>query len=491
MFWQYYREQIPTVNYSTPTVEMIQKYVHKLKQNLLYCLKVDRYKLIWHFKVDQEGEMYYYLDVSVVKELPVFYAQFMDEIFATANNISAMSKNQFDNLVAESELLVNFTHTVGINKTHLITLHEPKSNKAKEEPEIGILCAGIISEIFPWEHVQSNDPIDFMCKAQVSSFVIVDFTRFTIDLEDVFNFDSRTDIVILLNNETDDMITNFRTDARCLLDIKNQSVESLKKFFEKVLIFSQPPFMDGSYSIFNVLKKELKLLKVKTSEPLELIFGCSVEDCLEMLESAEIRLFGDRSSKIRKSPVQRTRMMIMNMEQEGLPLESLQVSENDQEIIKTFIGLPNALRNYLLDLIKRQPKTNEIQFLVEKMEDISAHSKIAPQYSNCSESEYAQFEQLFAAISLQEQNTTLKFVKFIFKDHLNVYDEISCAKLNNLDEEIKMLTNKVQATRKKQQRKISRIRRSHSEGENSRRSSVSRNTDMEAAIIDIEFHESE
>ncbi|VDP24227.1 unnamed protein product [Onchocerca flexuosa] len=120
-----------------------------------------------------------------------------------------------------------------------------------------------------------------------------------IDVDHVINSISNNDIVILLNNETDDTIINFRiANAHCLLDIKQQSIELLLPFFEK------------------------------------LINGYSVDECSELLRSVDVRLFGDRSAKIRSSLAQCTRKMIANIE-DGL-LENLAISENEEREIDNF-----------------------------------------------------------------------------------------------------------------------------------------------------------
>lgn len=56
-----------------------------------------------------------------------------------------------------------------------------------------------------------------------------------IDTDNIINSFSTNDIVILLNSDGDEGIINFRiANAHCLLDIREQSTESLIPFFEKV-----------------------------------------------------------------------------------------------------------------------------------------------------------------------------------------------------------------------------------------------------------------
>lgn len=69
----------------------------------------------------------------------------------------------------------------------------------------------------------------------MSSLVIIDFAKMPIDIDNVINSFFNNDVIVLLNSETDDVIINFRiANAHCLLDIKQQSIESLTPFIEKV-----------------------------------------------------------------------------------------------------------------------------------------------------------------------------------------------------------------------------------------------------------------
>uniref|UniRef100_A0A1I7VS76 Tetratricopeptide repeat protein 29 n=1 Tax=Loa loa TaxID=7209 RepID=A0A1I7VS76_LOALO len=375
-FWRDCQNRQPFIEYSMPTIQSSREYIQNLKESLLYCLHLDRYKLVWYFEVGQTGKLYYCLDNAATSKMPIFFVQFLDHMFHSIDTISALTNDEFEKLVFESGFLVNVKHAADIRKTHLIALNEPKYTKNRKEPEIGILYAGMDSATISWEYVHPNDKTDFLYKIQVSSLVIIDFTKMSTDIDNVINSHSNNDIVILLNNKTDDAIINFRiANTHCLLDIKQQSIQSLTPFFEK------------------------------------LINGYSMEECAELLQSVNVRLFGDRSSKVRLSRAQCTRKMIVDME-DGL-LGNLVINEDDQREIDNF------------------------------------------------------------------------------KDHLyGLYDELQTSKLDNLEELMKSLANNIRMMRKKQRRKL-RARGYHSEGENSRRSSMSENTDSEAVVVDVELQESE
>ncbi|MCP9258300.1 hypothetical protein DINM_002801 [Dirofilaria immitis] len=296
-------------------------------------------------------------------------------------------------------------------------------NIPTKEPEIGILYAGIDSANILWEYVCPNDRTDFICKTRVSSLVIIDFTKVPFDVANIINSFSNNDIVILLNNEADDTIINFRiANARCLLDIKQQSVESLMPFLEK------------------------------------LINGYSVEECSELLQFINVRLFGDRSSKVRSSLAQHTRKMIIDNE-DGL-LENLTVSEDDQKKLIT-------------------------------SKDIYDHTKDITLLNCCEIDDHLQ--QLFVQETHNEQNFILKLIKHllevrkaIFTDHLyGIYDDVQITKLDNLEELTKSLANNIRVTRKKTQETWNTWILFRG------RNSISENTDSEAVVVDVEFQEPE
>ncbi|KAM3723003.1 Tetratricopeptide repeat protein [Dirofilaria immitis] len=451
-FWRGCQNKKPFIEHNIPTVQTTRGYIQKLKKTLLYCLDVDRYKLIWYFEVGQTGKLYCFLNNIDTSKIPIFFAQFLDQMLFTANAISTLNKDEFGKLISESELVVNVKHAGDIKKTHLIALNEPKYEKNQKEPEIGILYAGIDSANILWEYVCPNDRTDFICKTRVSSLVIIDFTKVPFDVANIINSFSNNDIVILLNNEADDTIINFRiANARCLLDIKQQSVESLMPFLEK------------------------------------LINGYSVEECSELLQFINVRLFGDRSSKVRSSLAQHTRKMIIDNE-DGL-LENLTVSEDDQKEIDNFKELPPKIQLHLLNMIRHRVKTNEIQLFVEKLEDIYDHTKDITLLNCCEIDDHLQ--QLFVQETHNEQNFILKLIKHLFRDHLyGIYDDVQITKLDNLEELTKSLANNIRVTRKKKLRKLG-TRGYYSEGESSHRSSISENTDSEAVVVDVEFQEPE
>ncbi|KAK6102045.1 TPR repeat family protein [Brugia pahangi] len=451
-FWRDCRKRKLPVEYSIPTIQAIREYIEELKKSLLYCLHVDRYKLVWYFEVGQIGKLYYFLDNATRSKMPIFFAQFLDQMLHTTDTIPALTDDEFEKLVSESELLVNVKHALDINKTHLVALNEPKYKKSRKDPEIGIFYAGIDSAIISWEHICPNGKTDFIYKIQVSSLVIIDFTKMSFDTDNVINSFSDNDIVILLNNETDDTIINFRiANAHCLLDIKGQTIQSLMPFLEK------------------------------------LINGYSVEECSELLQSINVRLFGDRSSKVRPGRAQCIRKMIVDME--GGLVENLAISMNNQIEIDNFKGLPTKVQLYLLDMIKQQMKTNEIQLFVEKLEDLYDHCKHVTLSDHCEVDDYLQ--ESFIRRTHDEQNFILKFIKHLFRDHLyGMYDDLQTSEVDNLNKLMKSLANNVRVRRKKQRGKL-KSRGYHSEGESSCRSSMSENTDSEAVIVDVEFQESE
>ncbi|CAG9537906.1 unnamed protein product [Cercopithifilaria johnstoni] len=451
-FWRDYQNRKPFIKYNIPTIQTTRECIENLNESLLYCLHLDYYNLIWYFKVGKIGKLYYSLDNIAASKMPIFFAQFLNQMLHTVGTISLLTNDEFEKLVSESEFLINVKHTVDIKKTHLIALNEPKYTKNHEEPEIGIFYAGNDSANISWEYIRPNDRTDFIHKIQVSSLVIIDFTRMPIDIDNVIDSFSSNDIIILLNNETDDTIINFRiANARCLLDIKQQSIESLIPFIEK------------------------------------LINGYSVEECSELLQSVSVRLFGNRSSKIRCSRAENTRKLIVDMNDELL--ENLAINENDQKEIDQFKELPLKVQLHLLDMMKQQVKTNEIQSFVEKLEDIYDQCKDVTLSNYCEADDNLQ--QLFVQRTHDEQIFTLEFIKHLFRDHLyGTYNNVQNSKLDNLEELVKSLANNVRVTRKKQRRKF-RTRGYHSEGESSRRSSISENTDSEAVVIDVKFEESE
>lgn len=61
-----------------------------------------------------------------------------------------------------------------------------------------------------------------------------------------------------------------------------------------------------------------------------------MEECAELLQSLNVRLFGDRFSKVRYSQAQRTRKAIVDCEN-GL-IESSAIDKNDQREIDNFKG---------------------------------------------------------------------------------------------------------------------------------------------------------
>lgn len=118
----------------------------------------------------QIGKLSYLLDKTITGRMPMFFAQFLDQIFLSVSTISALTYEEFEKLVSESQLLVNVEYA-DIRKTHLIALHEPKFRKCRKEPEIGILCAGMDSTTVSWEYVCPSENIDFINKIQVSSLI--------------------------------------------------------------------------------------------------------------------------------------------------------------------------------------------------------------------------------------------------------------------------------------------------------------------------------
>lgn len=50
-FWRDYQNKKPFIKYSIPTAQTTRECIENLNKTLLYCLNLDRYKLIWYFKV--------------------------------------------------------------------------------------------------------------------------------------------------------------------------------------------------------------------------------------------------------------------------------------------------------------------------------------------------------------------------------------------------------------------------------------------------------
>lgn len=51
-FWRNYQNRKGFIEYNIlPTIQTTQECIQNLKKNILYCLHIDRYKLIWYFKV--------------------------------------------------------------------------------------------------------------------------------------------------------------------------------------------------------------------------------------------------------------------------------------------------------------------------------------------------------------------------------------------------------------------------------------------------------
>lgn len=289
-------------------------------------------------------------------------------------------------------------------------------------------------------------------KFEASSLIIIDITNFPIQIDNAFNCDLCVDIVILLNSETDNLANHFRiAGTPCLLDIKHQTFQSLSTFLEK------------------------------------LISGCSVDECSEFLEAIDVRLFGNRSSKVCFGVAQRTRKAIVEAEQ-GLVNDG--IVGDDYKELENFRGLPTEMRFHLLDLLSRQPNTNDVAIFVEKLEDIYEQGnnlQFVMSYDN-----FDDLQHSFAGMTIHEKNSILQFVKRIFRDHLyDIFNDTSTVKLDvDLDELMQSLATKVRATRRNQRRRKCKSRGFNSEGECSRRSSMSENTDSEAVVIDVEFQDS-
>ncbi|VDK85782.1 unnamed protein product [Litomosoides sigmodontis] len=446
-FWRDYQNRKPFIKYNIPTTQITRECIENLNETLLYCLNLDRYKLIWQFKVGEDGKLCYFVDKSITSRMPIFFTQFLDQMLRSVGTIVNLSNEDFERLLCESEFLINIREAVDIRKTHLIALNEPKYMQNQGEPEIGVFYAGNDSASISWEYISPNDRTDFIYKAQVSSLVVIDFAKMPIDIDNVINSFFNNDVIILLNSKTDDTIINFRiANAHCLLDIKQQTIDSLTPFIEK------------------------------------LIGGYSVEESLELLQSTDVRLFGNRCVKVRRSRVQSIRKLIIDAN-DGIMHEGSAVRGSDQREIDNFRELPSKIRSRLLDMMKNV-KTNEIQLFVEKLEDISDQCRNATLSNCCADDDY-----LFAERTHDEQDFILRFIKDLFRDHLyGMYDNVQSSKLDNLEELMKSLANNIRTIRKKRRFKS---RGYHSEGESSRRSSISENTDSEAVVVDVEFQESE
>lgn len=449
-FWRDIRNREQSMQYCIPSLQSTSECIKTLNSSLLYCLPVDHYKLLWHFKSGHAAK-FCYLDSATTNELPLFYSQFLDQMLATGA-ITALDSEEFGLLINNSDLLVNVKWGVGTEKIHLTALHEKKYECSQKIPQIGILCAGVNFADTSWEHVSCSDDIDFICKAQVCSVVIIDFTKFAIDFDNILQYKMDIDVAILINSRRDELAGDFRLiGTRCVLDIKLHSFHLLVPFFEK------------------------------------LITGCTVEECLELLQMRDVRLFGDRGSKVRLGTAQLTRKALVNAHKHGL--SSDWISEKDQKTLESFEGLPLKMQAYLLDMMSA-PKTEEILISVEKLEDLYEQQGKGQVLSECSADD---LQQVFVQLAHDEQLATLQFAKRVFADHLycTCDDGSSIELCSDLDELMKSLVTKIRATRKKQRRRKFRTRGFHSEGENSRRSSLSENTDSEAVVVDVEFRDSE
>uniref|UniRef100_A0A183E5L6 Centromere protein M n=1 Tax=Gongylonema pulchrum TaxID=637853 RepID=A0A183E5L6_9BILA len=216
--------------------------------------------------------------------LPLFYSQFLDQIFSVAS-IIVLNSEEFGLLVDDSDILVNVKQAAGTGKTYLTALHEVEHKCGIMEPQIGVLCAGVDCANILWEHVCCcNDDSDFVSKTQVSSVVIIDFTKSYIDTDNILQNNMDADVVILINSRRDEAAYDFRlAGAHCVLDIKQHSFQPLLPFLEKAcLITGRAP----------------------------------VSDCLEQLQIAEIRLFGDRYRRIRLGPAQLARQSIVDAQKD-------------------------------------------------------------------------------------------------------------------------------------------------------------------------------
>lgn len=49
-FWREFQNRKPFIKYNIPTIQATQESIENLIKSLLYCLHLDRYKLIWYFK---------------------------------------------------------------------------------------------------------------------------------------------------------------------------------------------------------------------------------------------------------------------------------------------------------------------------------------------------------------------------------------------------------------------------------------------------------
>lgn len=87
-----------------------------------------------------------------------------------------------------------------------------------------------------------------------------------------------------------------------------------------------------------------------------------MEECSELLHSVNVRLFGDRSSKVRCSPAQSTRKIIVDMEDELL--ENIAISENDQREIDNFKSMYRFFKSFIIFHFKVGKKKRNIDQLV-------------------------------------------------------------------------------------------------------------------------------
>lgn len=63
-----------------------------------------------------------------------------------------------------------------------------------------------------------------------------------------------------------------------------------------------------------------------------------MEECLELLQMRDVRLFGDRGSKVRLGTAQLTRKALVNAHKHGLSSGS--INENHQKTLESFEGDP-------------------------------------------------------------------------------------------------------------------------------------------------------
>lgn len=81
-----------------------------------------------------------------------------------------------------------------------------------------------------------------------------------------------------------------------------------------------------------------------------------MEECSELLQSVKVRLFGNRSSKVRCSRAESTRKLLIDVDN-GL-LENLTVSKNDQREIDNFKGHYRSFNSFTIFCFKLKRKLN-------------------------------------------------------------------------------------------------------------------------------------